>query len=547
MAALVFLRGRDADARLRGTEAARARVRPALGALAARFVATRAHEALGFRCLGDWSRERLGVGARSVREWARVWRRLEELPLLRGAVLEGEVSWSVARRVVGLVTPETEAASLTAVRGRTLRAVEQMVAAVKQAEASAQPADDDDEREDRARVRIECPAALAERWAAALELARRMAGEALPTWACAEAIAAETAGALGAAQDAATGGAETSHAPDADHQRAADAEACKEHGLRHVAWPGLPWQPVRPKPSPGTARELAQLTDGIDACGAHALDARLRAAIGFLQNLDLELGRILRQVANRRLYRELGFESFERYAAERLDLAPRTARRLVRLARAELAAPRVADAFRAGAITAFQAEVLLRKPKRLARATRVTLRRLEQEVPPCSPTAVAFHAPPEVARLFVGMVELVRARMGPRAAAWQALAAMLEHAIETWEQAGRQFSDYADFERDGWRCTVPGCTARRNLQSHHVVFRSAGGPDEPSNRTTLCAFHHHRGVHTGRVGIRGCAPDGLLYELGVRPGGPPLARYRSGDVLVGNTLRTAAATAAFAP
>ena len=37
---------------------------------------------------------------------------------------------------------------------------------------------------------------------------------------------------------------------------------------------------------------------------------------------------------DRKLYRELGFESFEGYVEERLDLSPRTARRLVRLAAA---------------------------------------------------------------------------------------------------------------------------------------------------------------------------------------------------------------------
>jgi hypothetical protein len=99
---------------------------------------------------------------------------------------------------------------------------------------------------------------------------------------------------------------------------------------------------------------------------------------------------------------------------------------------------------------------------------------------------------------------------------------MLDHALATWLQLGRRFRDYADFERDGWRCTAPGCTARRNLESHHIQFRSAGGADEPWNRTPLCAFHHHRGVHAGYVSIRGRAPDGLVYELGV-------GRFRSGD------------------
>ena len=106
--------------------------------------------------------------------------------------------------------------------------------------------------------------------------------------------------------------------------------------------------------------------------------------------------------------------------------------------------------------------------------------------------------------------------------------AVLDHAIATWLEAGEQFEDYADFERDGFRCTVPGCTARRNLQSHHIWFRSHCGPDVAWNRTTLCAYHHHRGVHrrgrhTGSLRIRGQAPDGLIYELGV-------GRFRSGDV-----------------
>jgi len=120
-AALVFLRGRDADGRLRELVRARATVRPRLGALAEALVRGRAHEKLGFRCLGDWSRERIGVGARAVSEWARVWRSLRDLPRLRAAVLAGDVSWTVARKIVALATPENEAECLETVRGRSIR------------------------------------------------------------------------------------------------------------------------------------------------------------------------------------------------------------------------------------------------------------------------------------------------------------------------------------------------------------------------------------------------------------------------------------------
>ena len=106
---------------------------------------------------------------------------------------------------------------------------------------------------------------------------------------------------------------------------------------------------------------------------------------------------------------------------------------------------------------------------------------------------------------------------------------LLAHAIATWVEAGSFFEDYADFERDGFRCTVPGCTGRRSLHSHHLRYRSACGPDVPENRTTLCAQHHQRGVHgSGGLRIRGRAPDGLVYELGT---GPP-ERFASGDARI---------------
>ena len=57
--------------------------------------------------------------------------------------------------------------------------------------------------------------------------------------------------------------------------------------------------------------------------------------------------------------------------------------------------------------------------------------------------------------------------------------------------------------------------------------------DVPENRITLCAFHHQRCLHAGRLRIRGRAPDELVFELGLRPADlPPLARYRSGDILL---------------
>ena len=70
----------------------------------------------------------------------------------------------------------------------------------------------------------------------------------------------------------------------------------------------------------------------------------------------------------------------------------------------------------------------------------------------------------------------------------------------------------------------------RNLHDHHIRYRSAGGDNALDNRTTLCAFHHLRGVHAGLLRCVGRAPDGLRWEMGIRPGGAPLMTYRSGDL-----------------
>jgi hypothetical protein len=516
-AGLAFLRGRDADVRLRRLAALRTASRPLLGALAGAFTARRAHHALGYRSLGDYGRERLGVGARTLREWARVWRALEALPLLRQALLTGQLSWSAARRVVAHVRPETQAACLECVRGRTLRAVAAIVRAFREAQQQedTEEVGDPVEADERIPVRIPCTGREAGLWQVALELARRVAGEALPVWECAERIAAEAAGALGRAPDLGPAGSR------AGVGRGGARTNGEEHGLRPLAFPAVDWAPLAASlPEP-----VAALARGLSDCSPRELDRRLRAAIAFLQGVDLETGRILRQMTDRGLFEELGFSGLSRYAEERLDVSPRTARRWVALARSQHRAPALAHAFRRGRIHALQARVLARVANLesarewVERARQVTLRRLEEDVAQDAEArpgaAIAFRAPPDVAALFGEMI----ARAG-------SLERLLAHAVAAWVEEGARFRDYADFERDGYRCTVPGCTARRNLQSHHVRFRSAGGPDEPWNRTTLCAHHHLRGVHGGTLRIRGRAPEGLVFELGSHPP----ERFRSYDL-----------------
>ena len=123
--------------------------------------------------------------------------------------------------------------------------------------------------------------------------------------------------------------------------------------------------------------------------------------------------------------------------------------------------------------------------------------------------------------------------MGRLPTAGQALGAMLDHALSSWGALdGKVPARHRVFDRDGWRCAVPGCTSMQNLHDHHIRFRSAQGSDAPENRVTLCAFHHLRGVHAARLRCVGRAPDRITWEMGIRPGAAPLATYRSGDLQV---------------
>src|SRR5881409_2577129 len=61
-----------------------------------------------------------------------------------------------------------------------------------------------------------------------------------------------------------------------------------------------------------------------------------------------------------------------------------------------------------------------------------------------------------------------------------------------------------------------------------TTITSSSGPGaattRENNRVTVCAGHHLHGIHAGRIRAWGAAPDRITWELGVRPGRPPLLR-----------------------
>jgi len=146
---------------------------------------------------------------------------------------------------------------------------------------------------------------------------------------------------------------------------------------------------------------------------------------------------------------------------------------------------------------------------------------------PAGGVRISFHLPVSVAVLLESALWQHRSANEPR---WRTFERVLALSLLEWTAAPRHRDPV--FERDGWRCSVPGCSSRRNLHDHHVRYRSHGGGNERDNRITVCAAHHLHGLHAGIIRAQGRAPSEILWELGCGDGRGPLLRF-IGDRVVG--------------
>jgi hypothetical protein len=573
------------DDQLRHLARAQAPLRRAMVAFAGRFVELRGWERLGFARLRDYATERLGLSARSLQDFAYVDRALRELPRLDRSLTRGELAWTKVRLLARVATAGDEARWIERARAASVRSLEREVRRVDVGALENGAAETDPEGESgevKEGVRIRCSREVRARWWRVRQLANRAAGEALPVWVAMENLAAEVASAL------------PLEAPVDDGETFAATVAAASNRRRRRRANGCAAHARAPDP-PDLPPLLRSLVDGLEDADPFELDARLRRAVAQEQRFDAELSALLLGVAEREHYRSWGYPDLAAYVRERLGMSPRKARALLRLERAGKRCPELVNAYREGRLSWVQAHALVpvalvdgAPHEAWIRWTRrVTVRRLEDEVggalaryelglplfpePPsddpsrdsidetddgeaerqtCAhPTGSAripeetarpfFSAPRPVARFFRAVLCSTRRHLerhtGRLPTEGEAFGWMLDHALAVWEAEDphmrRTQRAHAVFARDGWRCTVPGCTSYRNLHDHHIRFRSAGGSNALRNRTTLCAHHHQRGVHAGVVRCTGRAPGRLRFELGLRAGRPPLAVYRSGDVV----------------
>jgi hypothetical protein len=151
--------------------------RRVVGQLAAAFLRRRGHQRLGFARLGDYTRERLGLGAREVQELARVATRLEALPALANAFEAGVLSWAHVRVLTRVATADDVPAWVQRASELTVREL----SALLPAGGARDPAGVDDDTidgEPTARFHVACPRRVRVAWREAVELARRVATQA---------------------------------------------------------------------------------------------------------------------------------------------------------------------------------------------------------------------------------------------------------------------------------------------------------------------------------------------------------------------------------
>ncbi len=136
----------DGDGEWRGVHEALvelARSRPGLDFDEGRWLlaARRAgvHQRLGAGSFAEYVERLFGYAPRLTHDKLRVAYALESLPLLAQAVRDGSTTWSCARELARVATPETEAVWLEQARGRTTREVEKLVSGHRPGSMPSEP------------------------------------------------------------------------------------------------------------------------------------------------------------------------------------------------------------------------------------------------------------------------------------------------------------------------------------------------------------------------------------------------------------------------
>jgi len=378
-----------------------------------RIEAQRAYQRLGYRAIGDYAREELGITVRAFRDLARLGGRLEALPATKSAFLGGEITRTQAEIVASIASGADENEWLARAQAGTVRELKAAVREARERTVVAgvgEPAVDagpdaqdesDSEGEPRRRYCFDVPAEMLGKIDAVLELAARVAGAAMPPGTLWELIAAEYLSGVpapvplrsleylsGAPAPASLRPLPLAGASDTERDgplSGGEAEAGAVPGPR--SGEESPAGPHRPPEDPRGFQELLesesrnwgylpsarpslelhgdwkQLRNRCTEDGPRSawdLHRDLTAALAAEGRVAWQLGRLLGTIRNRRLWRTMLFASFAHYVRERLGISVRAADRLIRLDREGWKYAPLGSAYQAGELSPLAAETLVR-------------------------------------------------------------------------------------------------------------------------------------------------------------------------------------------
>ena len=483
----------------------------------------------------DYARERLGVPPSTMFQWLRLARELKHRPLLRAAVSAGRVSTRKALAVLPLAVGDFEAAWTEAAMRITLREIESAVKAAGK--------EDPEERFECESIVLPMTEGQQARLDAALALAKRQIGPEARRWQCVEAI-------------------------------------CQEWFSEHAEWDGDSGKgPAPPPPDPRQAKllekQLAAIGEAIDlvkeigeepadgdAVGLHARVLRLLAA---RRRHDETFGILALRAREARVHAALGYRSFGEYCEERLGMRAATVRQRIWLERRMQDLPSLREALKSGKLTYSKALAVARHATpfdiddRIARAASTTCQQTEKEGEEEQDRknrgagVRELWAPKDAAETVREAIASAQAwslgEKGVEIDESEALAVIADHFVEVfWAHMLPAERDHIDrrrhtvLMRKAGLCAVPGCS-RAACQLHHIVYRSRGGTDDPTNLVGLCAVHHLHGVHLGYLEVTGRAGERLHWKLGTGEAVPLEEWVTFGD----DDVRRAGASARASP
>lgn len=458
---------------------------------------------LGYATVGDYAREELGIAASSAQKKMRFSRELRTRPLLRAAVRAGEVTLRQAEAVLPLARGEAEAYWVERARKESVRALKKAVRKVNGADA-------DEDEEEWVCVRLDVSAEDRVVVEEAEKLAGRIVGMASPRWERARGLCDEYNGSHEAPSDGGLADALLA-APQAEFDDAQEEWVEQEsQRWKFLAQP----EPVTAPDAPDEDADVRRLHEELLVLAERR--RRWDEVFGHLAMLFIRMkGWLL-----------LGFASLEQYCEERLGMSLRSVQQRAALERRLYELPSLRKALSERLISYEKARLVARYADEervdewIARAEQVpciTLRRElvgEQEAQMCAQGKFVIWAPRSVAETLLMTFRTVRKAEGRRLSSGECYVKMAEHFAEVWTLAltPPDTVQLRVLERDKWMCQKPGCS-RAAAHVHHIILRSQGGTDDEWNLISVCAVHHLRGIHMGRLRVTGKAPDQLRWEV----------------------------------